>query len=71
MLQLELDLKPEIEKEFIDLVTDKFNGSYEKLIETILVHSENTLSKLAGISEDLGISDLAENHDHYLYGVSK
>lgn len=26
---------------------------------------------LAEIAEDLGIDDLAENHDHYLYGVEK
>lgn len=31
----------------------------------------NTLSVLAAMAEDLGIDDLAENHDHYLYGVDK
>jgi hypothetical protein len=29
------------------------------------------LASLAAMAEDLGIDDLAENHDHYLYGVEK
>jgi prevent-host-death family protein len=31
----------------------------------------NILASLAAMAEDLGIDDLAENHDHYLYGVEK
>lgn len=71
MLNLQLELKPEVEKEFIELVNSYFHGSYEKFIESMIEKSENILSKLADISEELDIPDLAENHDHYLYGVEK
>ena len=30
-----------------------------------------TFAYLASIAEDFGIDDLAENHDHYLYGTEK
>jgi prevent-host-death family protein len=31
--------------------------------------SSTSLSYLAALAQDLGVDDLAENHDHYLYGV--
>jgi hypothetical protein len=71
MLNLQLELKPEVEKELVELVNSYFQGSYEKFIESMLMKSENILTKLADISEELDIPDLAENHDHYLYGVEK
>jgi len=46
-------------------------GSYEKFVESAVNKKENVLSKLIDISEDLGIEDLAENHDFYLYGTRK
>jgi prevent-host-death family protein len=33
--------------------------------------SKTILEALAEMAEDLGIEDLAEQHDHYLYGVDK
>ena len=71
MLQLALKLKPEVEKELVETVRNEFDGSYEKFIETALKKHKNVLSKLIHIAEDLGIEDLAENHDHYLYGSEK
>lgn len=32
---------------------------------------KGTLAALADMAEDLGVDDLAEQHDHYLYGVDK
>lgn len=32
---------------------------------------EHPFAYLLNIAEDLGVDDLAENHDHYLYGVPK
>jgi len=32
---------------------------------------KGTFSTLAEMAQDLGIDDLAEQHDHYLYGVEK
>ncbi|MFQ5825673.1 MAG: hypothetical protein ACE5JB_16670 [bacterium] len=71
MLHLNLKLNPKIEKEFVELVNKQFDGSYEKFIESVLNKRENALTKLIGISEDLGVDDLAHNHDHYLYGTEK
>lgn len=71
MLHIDLKLKPEIESQFIETVKKDFNGSYEKFVETALKKHQNLLSKLINISEDLGIEDLAEKHDHYLYGTDK
>jgi len=71
MLHLDLKLPPKIEKKFIAIVNDQFSGSYEKFIESAVKKRENVLSKLIDISEDLGIEDLAENHDYYLYGNKK
>jgi hypothetical protein len=31
----------------------------------------NPLQVLASLAQDLGVDDLAEQHDHYLYGVEK
>jgi hypothetical protein len=31
----------------------------------------NVLQKLASLAADLGVDDLAEQHDHYLYGIEK
>lgn len=36
-----------------------------------MIAETNTFSYLASIAEDLGVDDLAENHDHYLYGLDK
>lgn len=71
MLHLDLKLNPQIEKKFQKIVNEQFDGSYEKFIETIIIKQENALTKLIDISEDLGIDDLAKNHDHYLYGTAK
>lgn len=71
MLHIDLKLKPEIEKQLIETVKKDFNGSYETFIEMSLKRYNNVLSKLISISEDLGIEDLSENHDHYLYGTEK
>lgn len=71
MLHLDLKLKPETEKQLTDIVKKEFNGSYEKFIETVLPRYKNVLSKLINIAEDLGVEDLSENHDHYLYGTEK
>ena len=54
----------------MELVKKKFNGSYEKFIEKVL-QRENALTRLIDISEDLGVEDLAQNHDAYLYGTKK
>jgi hypothetical protein len=32
---------------------------------------KHILEVLAEMAEDLGLEDLAEQHDHYLYGVEK
>ena len=71
MLQIDLKLKPEVEKQLLETIKRDFNGSYEIFIERALKRHENVLSKLINISEDLGIEDLSENHDHYLYGTEK
>lgn len=71
MLHIDLNLKPEIEKQLLAIVKKDFNGSYENFISTALKRHKNVLSKLIHISEDLGIEDLSKNHDHYLYGVEK
>jgi prevent-host-death family protein len=36
-----------------------------------VAEGKGTLSTLADMAEDLGVDDLAEQHDHYLYGVDK
>ncbi len=71
MLHLDLKLNPKTEKKLVELVNKKFDGSYEKFIESAVKKRENALSKLIDISEDLGIDDLAHNHDEYLYGSKK
>jgi len=71
MLHLDLELAPKTEKKFVEIVRNQFSGSYEKFIESVIKKRENVLSKLSDISEDLGIEDLAANHDHYLYGSKK
>ena len=70
MLHLDLKLNQKLEKIFVELVKKKFNGSYEKFIENVL-QRENALTRLIDISEDLGVEDLAQNHDAYLYGSKK
>ncbi|MFQ5707383.1 MAG: hypothetical protein ACE5HO_08060 [bacterium] len=71
MLHLDLKLKPKIEKQFVELVNKQFDGSYEKFVESALKNRGNILTRLLSISEDLGVEDLAHNHDHYLYGTAK
>ncbi len=70
MLHLDLKLNPKLENELVELVKKKFNGSYEKFIENVL-QRENALTRLIDISEDLGVEDLAQNHNAYLYGTKK
>ena len=36
-----------------------------------IAEGKSTFSTLADMAEDLGVDDLAEQHDHYLYGVDK
>jgi prevent-host-death family protein len=36
-----------------------------------LAEEKGTFSALADMAQDLGVDDLAEQHDHYLYGVDK
>ena len=50
MLHLDLKLNPKIEKKLVELVKKKFNGSYEKFIESAVKKRENTLTKLIDIS---------------------
>ena len=37
----------------------------------VITEEKGTFSALAEMAEDLGVDDLAEQHDHYLYGVDK
>lgn len=37
----------------------------------VVAEEKSTFSALAAMAEDLGVDDLAEQHDHYLYGVDK
>ncbi len=71
MIHIDLNLNPEIEKQFVEIVENQFEGSYEKFVESIVCKKANALSRLASIAEELGISDLAENHDKYLFGVER
>lgn len=71
MLHLDLELSPKTEKKLLEIVKNQFNGSYENFLESVIQNRENVLSKLIDISEDLGIEDLAVNHDAYLYGTKK
>jgi hypothetical protein len=34
-------------------------------------HTGNVLEELVSLAIDLGVEDLAEQHDHYLYGTEK
>jgi prevent-host-death family protein len=36
-----------------------------------VAEERSTFSALADMAQDLGVDDLAEQHDHYLYGVDK
>ncbi|MBE2222854.1 MAG: type II toxin-antitoxin system Phd/YefM family antitoxin [Anaerolineae bacterium] len=36
-----------------------------------VAEEKGSFSALAAMAQDLGVDDLAENHDHYLYGVDK
>jgi prevent-host-death family protein len=40
-------------------------------VKYAVAKGESTFSTLADMAEDLGVDDLAEQHDHYLYGVDK
>ncbi len=37
----------------------------------VIAEKKGTFATLADMAEDLGAEDLAEQHDHYLYGVDK
>jgi hypothetical protein len=70
-MELQLNLNPDIEKQLIEIVNKKFNGSFERFIEDAVHRRTNVLESLANIAEDLEVEDLAENHDKYLYGASE
>lgn len=36
-----------------------------------IAEEKGTFAALADMAQDLGVDDLAEQHDHYLYGVEK
>jgi prevent-host-death family protein len=36
-----------------------------------IAEEKSTFAALADMAQDLGVADLAEQHDHYLYGVDK
>lgn len=36
-----------------------------------VAEEKSTFAALADMAQDLGVDDLAEQHDHYLYGVDK
>ncbi len=38
-------------------------------ISNQLQEERNCLKEIASYAMDLGVTDLAENHDHYLYGI--
>lgn len=50
---------------------DLENKGEEKEDSTVYPFPQPAFHYLAEIAEDLGIDDLAKNHDHYLYGVEK
>lgn len=37
----------------------------------VIAEDKSTFSLLADMAQDFGVDDLAEQHDHYLYGVDK
>lgn len=37
----------------------------------IIAEEKSTFTALADMAQDIGVDDLAEQHDHYLYGVDK
>lgn len=37
----------------------------------VVAEEKSTFSALADMAQDFGVDDLAEQHDHYLYGVDK
>jgi prevent-host-death family protein len=37
----------------------------------VVAEERGAFSALAEMAQDLGVDDLAEQHDHYLYGVAK
>ena len=41
------------------------------LIQIELNPKQNIFQKISARAKDLGISDLANQHDHYLYGTEK
>lgn len=50
MLHLDLKLKPPVEKKFVELVNNEFDGSHEKFIESVLKKRENALSRTIRLS---------------------
>lgn len=50
---------------------DVENRDDKKEDSTVYPFPQPAFYYLAEIAEDLGVDDLAENHDHYLYGVEK
>jgi len=52
-------------------LTTQQEYTIKRNVEYKVAEPKNTFSALAEMAEDLGVDDLAENHDHYLYGVDK
>ena len=62
---IDFDEYEAMQKQLVDLQTHK------RIAENGPSYNVNALHALAEMAEDLGVDDLAENHDYYLYGVSK
>lgn len=54
----------------VEVLIKRWLGSLESA-EKQADKPNETFAYLASIAEDLGVDDLSENHDHYLYGVDK
>ena len=45
--------------------------AYKNRSAYTIAEPKSAFSALADMAQDLGVDDLAEQHDHYLYGVDK
>jgi len=64
-------LPPDAQEKVLKLVNfikEEIFVSYEKISKD---KKRNALAEVDKIAIETGIQDLAEHHDHYLYGVSK
>lgn len=60
-------LAKEQQKEPVDVVEQLITMAYQQQIQASTPAFQNILESAL----DLGVTDLAEQHDHYLYGVAK